>query len=147
MSHHTDFPAAVDGVVYKYALSDDVLLSHDAVVTTISTTYVKVKAIILDSLTVSPETIRIRFEIMRDGTGTAYAKIYKNGVAVGIERTNNSGTYKGFSEDLLFAEGDTCELWIRINHYPPTAYARNFRILGSKKKAGTSGDVIEGTNN
>ena len=116
----------------KYDISDDLLHSHDAESNTVSTTYIKAKTITLDTLFLTPSTIRIKFDIRRDTGGdtiAAYGRIYKNGGAVGTERSTTSATYVTFSEDISFAEGDTLELYIHATG-GWNMKAENFRVHG-----------------
>jgi len=115
---------------YYYALSNDVLQSHDAEATTQNTLYIKLKEITVQKLENSPKTLRIYFEI-HGNASTWYGKIYKNGAAYGTERSGTSQTYVSYSEDLSFAVGDQIQLYVRQNTPGYTAYVRNFRVLGS----------------
>lgn len=63
---------------------------------TTSTTYVKLK----ETKIGVGGTLRIKFSIKTDGAGTVYGRIYRNGVAVGTERTSALGTYVEYSEDI-----------------------------------------------
>lgn len=59
-------------------------------------------------------TYRIRFGLYCGTTGvtyTSYGRIYKNGVAFGIQRSIGSTTPAYYIEDLFFTAGDTCEFW------------------------------------
>jgi len=46
-------------------------------------------------------------------TGPVYARIYKNGVAYGIERIIDADTLRTYSETLFFNKNDTLEIWGR----------------------------------
>ncbi len=92
--------------------SANVRNSHTAVASTTNTAYVKLKTITLNAPLVG--SIRIYFEIKSSSDGVAaYGQIYRNGVAIGTERSNTSITYTGFDEDLTISWGqnDTIELW------------------------------------
>ena len=78
-----------------YGLSDGVLVNSPASKTTTATSYVKLKEIVLQNTV--PDTIRIKFSIT--GSNFGYGRIYRNGVAVGVEREANSGTFH-YSEDI-----------------------------------------------
>ncbi|OWA36783.1 hypothetical protein B9G55_01500 [Saccharibacillus sp. O16] len=62
-----------------------------------------------------PGTFRLRYTLVNDGSGIGFARIYKNGVAYGLERTVNPGSPNSvtFVEDLYFSAGDTIEFWTR----------------------------------
>jgi len=59
-------------------------------------------------------TYRCKFSLVSAGAATAYAMIYKNGVAFGMERSAAAGG-ANFSEDLAFDRGDTMEVWIKTS--------------------------------
>lgn len=117
-----------------YLISDKLVLSHDAVASMVGLTYVKQKTITL-AMPTGTDTIRIKFDLKSGGWGTGFGRIYKNGVAVGTERSTNSSTYATHSEDLEFADGDTLELWCKTSNFnPPTnpdAFVKDFRVYGS----------------
>lgn len=78
-----------------------------------------------------PGIYRIKFKIGAVISGqTAYARLYKNGVAYGTERsTQNYQTPVTYSEDLAYSAGDTIELWTRVSgsvgyvtYYMPEVY-------------------------
>lgn len=118
------------GILDRYTISDDILHSHDASVFVNQAAYTKYKTITITALSPNPSTIRIKFDMKADlGVGTAYGKIYKNGGAVGTERTTTSGSYVTFTEDISFAQGDTLELWSHIGP-PNTGFIANFRVCG-----------------
>ena len=61
-----------------------------------------------------PGTYRIKFSL-QGGVRLTYGKIYKNGSAVGTERTEGAGVYTEFSEDISgFASGDLIQLYGQI---------------------------------
>lgn len=71
---------------------------------------------------------RISFGLFTSG-GTAYGRIYRNGVPVGIERSTTSGNAVTFSEDVAgWNEGDLIQLWIRISSGSFIAYCSNYSI-------------------
>jgi hypothetical protein len=63
-----------------------------------------------------------------DITKTAYGRIYRNGVALGTEKTSTSLTYENQSEDITqtWNPGDTAELWIH-NDGTGTTSVQNFQ--------------------
>lgn len=72
--------------------------------------------------------IRVSFALKSwDNTVTAYGRIYKNGVAVGTERTVTGATYATFSEDLFCNKVDQIQLYIKSSN-SGSVYCRNFRI-------------------
>jgi len=71
-------------------------------------------------------TYRVKFALRESNMPSIYGRIYKNGVAFGTERTTSTGLTT-FSEDLVFAAGDTCELWVKGGG-AGTGYLSNFRL-------------------
>lgn len=133
-----DIVEKAENLLYRhiYQLTNDVLHSHDAEVSTQSLTYEKVKTITIDSLYKTPETLRIQFKLEGSTVGgnnqTAYARIYKNGVAYGVEQSTIE--ILKFLEDLSFATGDTIEIWAHATENPAGtlgyAYVSYFDVLG-----------------
>jgi len=59
-------------------------------------------------------TYTVTFSLYRSVSGgTAYGRIYKNGVAFGAEKSSSSATPTDKVEDLTFAAGDYVDLYIR----------------------------------
>lgn len=114
---------------FEIVASDALQTSADTEQIISETSYTKLKEIKYNDLT---GTIRIKFDIRDNaGNGTVYAKIYKNGVAVGSERSDGSGSYQTFSEDIAVVSGDLIQVYCRDDgvHY---GYVRNFRIYYTK---------------
>ena len=80
------------------------------------------------------DTIRVKFDIAGESGSNSKGKIYKNGVALGIEQTNDGsgGAYYTKSEDLAFGNGDTLELWTKqnVNDAVNPARVKNLRVCG-----------------
>ncbi len=114
--------------------SDGLVDSDDPENSSTSETYAKVAELTC----LGAGTFRIKFDLKRDAgaAGTAYAKIYRNGVAVGAEATNTTSTYATSSEDIGgWRGGDLIQLYIhRDVGGTTTAWQRNFRIYGTAKK-------------
>lgn len=97
---------------------------------TIAATYTKMKEITLDA----GGSVSVSFDL-KVSNSTAYGKIYKNGSAVGTERTNNTATYATFTETISgLAAGDKLQIYIK--NVPggggDTAYTRNFIVRGTR---------------
>jgi len=74
-----------------------------------NTSYAKAKELIVGR----DGGARIVFTMLANSGGTAYGKIYKNGVAIGTERSTTSSTYVTFSEDFTgFVQGDLIQLYM-----------------------------------
>jgi len=73
------------------------------------TTYIKKKEV----TAFRAGNVRITFSL-RAGADTAYGRIYKNGVAIGTERTTTSITYVTFTEDISgLIKGDLIQIYIK----------------------------------
>ncbi|MDK8188961.1 hypothetical protein QP794_02530 [Paenibacillus sp. UMB7766-LJ446] len=57
-------------------------------------------------------TIRISFGLRSDSSGGGRAQIYKNGVAFGTLRSNNSTSVTTYTEDITFASGDRISVYL-----------------------------------
>jgi len=112
-----------------YVLSDDVLVADDSIVSKDSADYVKVKEINVGYLS---GTLRVVFD-SRDPSGLehwVHARIYRNGVAVGTEGSQNGDWYT-YSEDIAgFAKNDLVQLYVKNSDVGFPIEVRNFRVLG-----------------
>ena len=89
--------------------SDELQVFADTQVTTASSEYVLVKEIILY---VSGK-IRVSFELANGSSPTGFAKacVYKNGIKVGIERSQSTGTFNTYSEDFTVSISDIIQIY------------------------------------
>jgi len=107
--------------------SDTLRHSNDTEKSTSSNSYAKIKEILCNK---KLDSVRIKFYGYRAGAYVTYAKIYKNGSAIGIEQTLGAGAT--FSEDLgSFATGDLIQIYALSQG--GTAYVSNFRIYYDEK--------------
>jgi hypothetical protein len=122
--------------IWRYIIGDAALVSHDAEASTDEISYTKLKTITLGANINTNTTLRIKFDLKVE-TGSAspvYGKIYRNGVTIGTQREDTTGSYQTFSEDIDgWSAGDTLELWAYnfSGDADYSAYIRNFRICGS----------------
>jgi len=106
--------------------SDDLLLSHDDEEECIGS-WTKIKEILI----LKTGRYRTKFDLRSDTGGvTMSARIYKNGSTHGTLRQTTSTDYTTYTEDLPFAEGDLCQLYVDTTSPPAKAYIRNFRLYG-----------------
>ena len=87
--------------IIKKVASANIRNSHNAEATSTSATYVKVKTITLTHGLLGQQ--RFIFEIKTSDSVTpeiAYGKIYRNGVALGTEQSDLTGSYVSKSEDI-----------------------------------------------
>ena len=93
--------------------------------------YAKQKTITLDN-GLGPGTYRVYFEIKGAAApSVVYGKVYKDGIAIGTQRTVTGTTYGAFTEDFSgpLEPGTTIELWCYQNGGDASGgYDRNFRI-------------------
>lgn len=87
--------------------SDVIIASSNAYVSTTSTSYVKLKEMVCNKT----GTYRIKFTMNGINVGVpVYGRIYKNGTAVGTERTCTD-TPVTFTEDVAFTVGDLIQIY------------------------------------
>jgi hypothetical protein len=81
--------------------------------------------------------IRVSFTMKGDSVGhTYYGRIYKNGVAVGTERTTSGTSQSTFTEDLVFSPGDTIEVRGHTDvSGSSSVYVSNFRLYATAPAA------------
>ena len=92
-----------------------------------SATYVKTKEVKVGS----GGEYRIKFSIKVLVATTVYGKIYRNGIAVGTERSTGSGSYVEFSEDISgWASGDLIQVYI-YGSSPDNVAVSNLRLYVS----------------
>ncbi len=104
--------------------SDDLRVSDDAEKSTSSSSYVKLKEILI----LRSGGWRTKFELKCGDEDHGYATIYRNGDPVGTERLRSTAAWSTpYSEDLAFAVGDLCQLWGRKT-LGSTIQSRNFRL-------------------
>ena len=87
---------------------DYLLVENTTARTVTTTTYAKYK----ETKVGVGGTYRIKFSMKANTSGTIYGQIYRNGVAVGTERSTTSTTITEFSEDIGgWSSGDLVQLY------------------------------------
>jgi hypothetical protein len=107
------------------AAGDVLLIASDAAVTQHNGSYTKVKEIYVPRAGI----LRIKFKL-EGATGAVHGhgRIYRNGVAVGIERSTQTSSGDTYSEDIDdWQPGDLCQLYI-YHHINGDVTVSNFRI-------------------
>jgi hypothetical protein len=95
--------------------------------TTVELSYTKLKEIVVGAGGV----LRIAFDLKTNGGGSAVARIYRNGVAVGTEQTDSTGSYVTQTEDIAgWQPGDLCQLYAKTSG-GTTADVCNFKLSAS----------------
>ncbi len=124
--------APVQGVVLRFAASDEIRDSADAVTTILATTYAKIYSVQVPLYYPAGSTVRVKFDLLGDGgyPVTVYGRIYVNGVAVGTPRSNATSSWVSFSEDVAVSPGDTVEVWVYASRTPELYIykVRNIRV-------------------
>lgn len=109
-------------------ISDTLVHSNDAEKSHTGDVYTKIKEIKLNA---ELPAIRVKFDLKSNNNSQYWAKgtIYKNGVAIGTERSILSLSYSTFSEDFTgFTKGDLLQVYARNTGAGYTAYVQNLRI-------------------
>ena len=112
--HHTTHEiGGADEITTSYTItaSDYILFSNlENKTVAADGVYHKAKEIVLNT----GGTIRTAFDYTGGQAGQCLARVYKNGVAYGTERTATHGTVT-YTEDLAFAAGDLYQIYLFIN--------------------------------
>ncbi len=112
---------------YTTTASDNLKNSNDTERTTTALAYTKIKETVLGEVIPG---MRIKFDLKTANIlGVAYAKLYKNGVAVGTEQTDVTAGYVTKSEDLTgFVAGDLLQIYAYTSNASYAAYVQNLRL-------------------
>jgi hypothetical protein len=121
----------------RYATGSTVVTSHDGEVSTDSTSYAKIAAVRVGKI----GTVSVIFDLRKNGSVTGYGRIYRNGIAVGTERSTTSSSFVTQSaEDITVLPGDTLELWAYISVTGFT-FAQNFRVRCDHSDTASGRDI------
>ncbi|MEA3324262.1 MAG: hypothetical protein U9Q37_03870 [Euryarchaeota archaeon] len=114
-------------VAIGVSASDTIRASDDTEETIDWTTYTKIKELTVASF-IKSGTLRIKFDLRGNANGgTNYGRIYRNGAAVGTERTAGGGAYNTHSEDIAgWSSYDTIELQVKYDVFKGNV--KNFRV-------------------
>lgn len=87
---------------------------------------------ILLNLHSNDSEFRIKFDMKTSANlNDVYGRIYRNGVAVGTERTTSSTTYTTYSQDISgWSEGDLIQLFTYSGAMGVQPYVKNFQVYG-----------------
>lgn len=116
-----------------YSASDSLLDSDDTEEYHTQDTYQKEKEIEITAETFSDDSeFRIEFDLKTNNvTSAAYGRIYRNGVAVGTERTTTSTTYVPFTEDITgWSANDLIQLYTKSGTFGFAVYVQDFGVHG-----------------
>lgn len=113
---------------------DSTFIASTAEVVISNAAFVKVKEILSNF---ESGTVRIKFSLRASSGNTAYGQIYKNGVAVGALRSNNTTTEVFYAEDIAMNKGDLIQLYLRGFSSGSNVHVRNFEIAVATNPFGT----------
>ncbi len=101
-------------ITYSYKVSDQLQNSNDTERSNSGTSYTKIKEVKLNA---DLAYCRIKFDLGgAGGTFTRFGRIYKNGVAIGTEQTQESPTYVTYSEDFdTFVTDDLIQIYVKAD--------------------------------
>jgi hypothetical protein len=117
--------------LFQIIASDTEIAAVNAEQNSATTTYTKRREIVV----LRDGVWRVTFNIHRSlGGGSAEAKIYRSGVAYGVEHQSVSDAYKGtdYTEDLTFQAGDKVQLWCKNTLPSGACYWKDFAVRGTK---------------
>jgi len=118
----------VDDNIAPVGAGDSLKASADTARSWGTNTYTKKKEITVGR----SGTLRIKYDQQTtDLDYVAYARVYRNGAAVGTEHTTNTtGSWVERSQDIAgWTQGDKCQLYIKTDVYEmASAKCQNFRI-------------------
>ena len=92
---------------------------------TSSVSYVKLR----ESRVKRSGVVTVAFDIASSTGGTAFGRIYVNGVAVGTERSRTTTTCGMFTQDINVIAEDLVQIYMKISSAPYTATLCTFNIL------------------
>ena len=123
-----DIPSV--GVTTALAASDALRNSNDDEKGTVSATYVKIKEVLLNA---DLDACRIKFRLRTsDDELTVYAQIYKDGIAIGLERSYTLSGGQLFSEDFsVFISGEKIQIYAHGTE-SATSYVKEMRFYYSE---------------
>ena len=112
--------------------TDDLRNSNDDIKSTIETSYTKVKELLLNE---GLPVCRIYFELYTDGGGpTAYGRIYKNGAAIGTERSTTNSSPQPYTQDFKgFVSGDLIQIYAKTSSGASGSNIKNMRLKYAKQ--------------
>lgn len=121
--------------IYPIAVGGSPLASSNGNARPTSATYTKVKEILVSNLSGS---LNVYFTLNNSNpSGGAFARIYKNGVAVGTERNVGGNTTTSYEENISVTAWDLLQIYAKDNS-PWFATVSNFRIYGSYQPSSAS---------
>lgn len=109
----TDLVGMYVPILPKLAAGEGLIYSDTVEKKTSSTNYVKVAEVKI----LSAGIIRVKFSLSNEVGYTTYGRVYKNGVAIGAERSVRSSAYTIFTEDFTVSKNDLIQIYIKSTQY------------------------------
>ena len=112
--------------------------SNDTMRQTPTSSYTKVKEVKLNE---NLANVKIKFSLRTWSTGgfLAYGQIYKNGVAIGLERGNSTTSWQEFEEDFAgFVANDLIQIYAKQGAGGDYAQVQNMRLYYAADPAAIS---------
>lgn len=111
-----------------YAAGSNIIAAAGEEAFTQQTTYTRLKEISV----VRSGTLTVAFDLQGTGASIARGQIFKNGVAVGTERsTSTPSVYTTWSENISVAAGDLIQIYAKTTGAGSAAYVKNYRLKNS----------------
>jgi len=123
-----------DGGSLILTAGDNYFAGNTVISATTSSSYAKTKEVSINA----SGTIRVKFD-MRTNSTTAYGRIYKNGVAVGVIRQTSSASYITYTEDIAVVAGDLIQIYAMTAS--GTTYITNLKLYTGIVFIGTTFSV------
>jgi len=123
-----------------YVASDTTLVKDIATIKQNPVTYTKAMGFTLRNDINPNSRFRFKFDIRSTGAPgahIAYGKIYRNGVAIGTEQTDNTSAFVSKSEDINIGGwniGDTVDLYTKTSNVALEVWVKDFEICGTPYK-------------
>lgn len=113
-------------------VSDTNSWPNDAEKSSDSLTYVKIKEILLNE---DLSVVRIYFQHKATSSGPiGYAKIYKNGVAIGTERSQAGSAWISYNEDFAnLVNGDLIQIYVKSTLAGYGSFIKSFQLHFDRK--------------
>jgi hypothetical protein len=94
----------------------------------LNSVYTKVKELIIDGAGV----LNFSWSMRGDGGSTGYGRIYRNGVAVGTEKTVAADIYATVTDSVSgWSVGDKVQLYIKGQSGPDDCYIKDFKVFAN----------------
>lgn len=128
-----------DSIRTIYEVSDNLQRSNDTEASGTNDTYALVTGKEIDIT--NPGVIRVKFDLKASGS-LVFGRIYVNDVAVGTERSDVTGSYVTFSEDITVVADDVIQIYAWTSNTSNAYYVRNFRLYWDEDIKGYIDDAI-----